>query len=104
MQQLASSPSAVKIILEEMRDTHVRSLLEHVRVPTLVLDRRGVQCVPVESSRYLATHIPQVHYVELPEDDHWWVGGTLPLHDEIERFIRSYSPPACAGDVNNSHR
>jgi DNA-binding SARP family transcriptional activator/pimeloyl-ACP methyl ester carboxylesterase len=94
MQRLASSPSAVKTILEEMRDTDIRSLLEHIRVPTLVLHRRSDRCVPVESGRYLATHIPQARYVELPGDDHWWwVGDTQPLHDEIERFIRSYTPP-----------
>jgi pimeloyl-ACP methyl ester carboxylesterase len=95
MQRLASSPSAVKTILEEMRDADVRPLLERIRVPTLVLHRRGDRCVPVESGRYLATHIPQARYVEAPGDDHWWwVGDTSPLHDEIERFIRSYSPPS----------
>jgi DNA-binding SARP family transcriptional activator/pimeloyl-ACP methyl ester carboxylesterase len=93
MQRSASSPSAVKTILEEMRDTDVRPLLEQVRVPTLVLHRRGDRCVPVESGQYLAAHIPQARYVEAPGEDHWWwVGDTRPLHDEIERFIWSCSP------------
>jgi DNA-binding SARP family transcriptional activator/pimeloyl-ACP methyl ester carboxylesterase len=95
MQRLASSPSAVKAILEGMRDTDVRSFLDRIRVPTLVLHRRGDRCVPVESGRYLATHIPQARYVELPGDDHWWwVGDTRSLHEEIERFIRIHIPPS----------
>jgi DNA-binding SARP family transcriptional activator/pimeloyl-ACP methyl ester carboxylesterase len=95
MQRLASSPSAVKTILEGIRNTDVRALLEHIRAPTLILHRRGDRCVPVESGRYLAAHIQQARYVELPGDDHWWwVGDTRPLHDEIERFIRSFSPPS----------
>jgi DNA-binding SARP family transcriptional activator/pimeloyl-ACP methyl ester carboxylesterase len=94
MQRLASSPSAVKTILEGMRDTDVRPLLERIHLPTLVLHRRGDRCVHVESGRYLATHIPQARYVEAPGDDHWWwVGDTRPLLDEIERFLQSYSSP-----------
>ena len=92
-QRLASSPGAVKAILDGIRDSDVRPLLEHIRVPTLVLHRRGDRSVRVESGRFLASRIPQARYVELPGDDHWWwVGDTRPLQDEIERFIRSQSP------------
>jgi DNA-binding SARP family transcriptional activator/pimeloyl-ACP methyl ester carboxylesterase len=88
MQRLAASPGAVKAILEGIRDSDVRSLLQRIRVPTLVLHRRGDRSVPVESGRYLASHIPQARYVELPGDDHWWwIGDTRPLHEEIERFL-----------------
>ena len=63
-------------------------MLPHIRVPTLVLHRRGDQSVPVESGRYLASHIPQSRYVELPGDDHWWwIGDTQSLLQEIERFL-----------------
>lgn len=93
MQRLAASPGAVKAILEGIRDSDVRSLLQCIRVPTLVLHRRGDRSVPVESGRYLASHIPQARYVELPGDDHWWwVGDTRPLHEEIERFLRDQIP------------
>ena len=88
MQRLAASPGAVKAILEGIRDSDVRSLLQRIRVPTLVLHRRGDRSVPVESGRYLASHISGARYVELPGDDHWWwIGDTRPLHEEIERFL-----------------
>jgi len=92
MQRLAASPGAVKAILEGIRDSDVRHLLARIRVPTLVLHRRGDLSVPVESGRYLASHIPQARYVELPGDDHWWwVGDTQPLHEEIERYLSDLS-------------
>lgn len=89
IQRLAASPGAVKAILKGIRDSDVRSELPHLRVPTLILHRRGDRSVPVEAGRYLASHIPQARYVELPGDDHWWwIGDTQTLRDEIERFIR----------------
>jgi DNA-binding SARP family transcriptional activator/pimeloyl-ACP methyl ester carboxylesterase len=92
-QRLAASPGAVKAILDGIRNSDVRGLLGSIRVPTLVLHRRGDQSVPVESGRYLAHHIAQARYVELPGDDHWWwVGDTTPLLEEIERFIWDQIP------------
>jgi len=88
-QRLAASPGAVQAILEGIRDTDVRSELPRLHVPALILHRRGDRSVPVEAGRYLASHIPQARYVELPGDDHWWwVGDTQALRDEVGRFIR----------------
>jgi pimeloyl-ACP methyl ester carboxylesterase len=88
MQRLASSPGAVQAILQGMRDTDVRPLLHQIRVPTLVLHRQGDRCVPVEAGCYLAAHIPQARYVELPGQDHWWwVGQSDLLLEEINHFI-----------------
>ncbi|HEX8032240.1 MAG TPA: alpha/beta fold hydrolase, partial [Ktedonobacterales bacterium] len=94
-QRLAASPGAVQGILEGIRDADVRPLLHQIRVPTLILHRRGDRCVRVESGRYLASHIPQARYVELSGDDHWWwVGDTHLLHEEIKRFIeQQHSAP-----------
>jgi pimeloyl-ACP methyl ester carboxylesterase/DNA-binding SARP family transcriptional activator len=89
IQRLAASPGAVKAILEGIRDADARSELPQIRVPTLVLHRRGDRSVPVEAGRYLASHIPEARYVELPGDDHWWwVGDTHTLLDEVGHFIR----------------
>jgi pimeloyl-ACP methyl ester carboxylesterase len=99
-QRLASSPGAVKTILEGMRDTDVRPLLMQIRIPTLIVHRRGDRCVPVEAGRYLAAHIPAARYVELPGDDHWWwVGETGLLLEEISHFIEqqyeAIAPTTC---------
>ena len=88
LQRLASSPGAVQAILEGMRDTDVRPLPAQIRVPTLVLHRRGDRGVPVEAGRYLAAHIPKARYVELPGENHWWwVGQTDRLLEEISHFV-----------------
>ena len=93
LQRLASSPGAVQAILEGMRDTDVRPLLSQIRVPTLILHRQGDRCVPVAAGRYLAAHIPQARYVELPGEDHWWwVGQTDRLLEEIHHFVQRLYP------------
>jgi hypothetical protein len=66
----------------------VRALLPLVQVPTLVLHRRDVRLVPTGHGRYLAEHIPDARYVELPgSDDIYWVGDTDQMLDEIEEFL-----------------
>jgi len=85
----------VQTILEGIRDKDVRPLLHQIRVPTLILHRRDDRCVPVEAGRYLAAHIPQARYVELPGEDHWWwVGQTDLLVEEISHFIELQHAPA----------
>ena len=66
----------------------VRHLLPKIRVPTLVLHRRENQFVRVGHGQYLAEHIPEAKYVELPGADHlYWVGDTDAMLDEIEEFL-----------------
>ena len=50
----ASSPGAIKGVLEALRDMDVRHLLGRISVPTLVLHRRGDRAVRVGAGRYLA--------------------------------------------------
>ena len=58
-------------------DIDVRDVLPVIRVPTLVIHRSGDRVIPVESGRYLAEHIPDAKYVELPGKDHFpFVGDT----------------------------
>jgi DNA-binding SARP family transcriptional activator/pimeloyl-ACP methyl ester carboxylesterase len=86
----ASSPGAVKAVLEAMRDSDVRHLLGRITRPTLVLHRRGDRAVHIEAGRHLAKCIRGARLVELPGDDHWfWAGEQERPIEEIRNFARS---------------
>jgi class 3 adenylate cyclase len=76
-----------------------RPLLAEMRVPTLVLHRRGNRYIRVEAGRYLADHIVGAKYVELPGEDHLFFAGDVDaLVDEIEEFLTGTRQPP-EGDV-----
>ena len=85
----ASSPGAIKGVLEALRDTDVRHLLERISVPTLVLHRRGDRAVRIGAGRHLASHIAQARFIELDGADHWVFAGdqqpVLGQHQAIRR-------------------
>lgn len=77
----------------------VRALLPTLAVPTLVLHREGNRFIRVGAGRYLAEHIPDATYVELPGGDNtFYVGDTDALLDEVEEFVTG-SRQAPEGDV-----
>jgi class 3 adenylate cyclase len=74
----------------------VRDILGSVRVPTLVLHRKG-EAIPVEFGRELAANIPGARLVELDGVDHYpTVGDTESITGEVEEFLtgqRHEHPP-----------
>jgi DNA-binding SARP family transcriptional activator/pimeloyl-ACP methyl ester carboxylesterase len=83
----ASSPGAIRGVLESLRDTDVTGLLPVIRMPTLVLHRRGDRAVRVEAGRYLARNIIGAHFVELEGDDHWpWAGDQNAVVEHVKVF------------------
>ena len=83
----ASSPGAIKGVLEALRDTDVRHLLERVAVPTLVLHRRGDRAVRIGAGRHLADHIPQARFIELDGADHFaFAGDQQAVLDRVRQF------------------
>ena len=65
-----------------------RSLLPEIRVPTLVLSRRGDRVGPPEAGRYIAENVERARFVELDGDDHiLWLGDTDAVCAVIERFV-----------------
>src|SRR6202008_4877803 len=86
----ASSPGAIKGVLEALRDTDVRHLLSRISVPTLVLHRHGDRAVRIGAGRHLAGHIAQARFVELGGADHWaFAGDQGPVLARIRQFVRS---------------
>ncbi len=83
----ASSPGAIKGVLEALRDIDIRGILADIATPTLVIHRRGDRAVRSEAGRYLAQAIPGARFVELEGDDHWfWAGDQEQLLSEIRDF------------------
>jgi DNA-binding SARP family transcriptional activator/pimeloyl-ACP methyl ester carboxylesterase len=86
----ASSPGAIKGVLEALRDMDVRHLLSRISVPALVLHRRDDRAVRVGAGRHLASHIAQARYVELDGADHWaFAGDQHAALASIRQFIGS---------------
>jgi DNA-binding SARP family transcriptional activator len=84
----ASSPGAIRGVLEAFRDTDVRHLLGRVAVPTLVLHRRGDRAVRIGAGRHLADHIPRARFIELDGADHWaFAGDRQAVLDSIRQFV-----------------
>jgi DNA-binding SARP family transcriptional activator/pimeloyl-ACP methyl ester carboxylesterase len=84
----ASSPGAIRGVIEALRDTDVRHLLGRISAPTLVLHRRGDRAVRIGASRHLASHIAHARLVELDGADHWpFAGDQQPVLASIRQFV-----------------
>jgi pimeloyl-ACP methyl ester carboxylesterase len=86
--RLAASPAAAIALLRIVDEIDVRPVLPAIRVPTLILHSAGDRVVNVESSRYLARHIANAKYVELPGIDHFpYLSDAAATLAEIEEFL-----------------
>jgi DNA-binding SARP family transcriptional activator/pimeloyl-ACP methyl ester carboxylesterase len=90
----ASSPGAMKAVLEVMQDIDVRDVLPAIRTPTLILQRKDTRNIRVGAGRHLARQIPGAKYVELEGQDYWWfVGDSQAILREIRSFVENLGSP-----------
>ncbi len=82
-QRQSTSPSAIKRLHIANDQIDVRAILPQVHRPTLILHRRGDRPVSVANGRYLADHVPEAEYLELPGNDH------LPAEGDAERLVEA---------------
>ncbi|MCM2315561.1 MAG: alpha/beta fold hydrolase [Thermoanaerobaculia bacterium] len=86
--RMGASPSAAVALTKMNAQIDIRAVLPTIRVPSLVIHRRGDVCLKVEEGRYVASRIPGAKFVELPGNDHLpFVGDQDEILDEIEEFL-----------------
>jgi pimeloyl-ACP methyl ester carboxylesterase/class 3 adenylate cyclase len=83
-----ASPAAALALLRMNEQTDVRDVLPAIRVPTLVLHRKGDRLIYFELGKLLADTIPGAKLVALPGIDHIpWVGGCDDIISETQEFL-----------------
>ena len=86
--RMAASPSMAQNVIRMNMRLDIRDILSKINVPTLILHRVGDSWIDVGHARYLAEHIPNAAYVELPGSEHRpWLGDVDAIADEIEIFL-----------------
>ena len=94
-QRMAMSPGAAAALYRANLLVDIRDVLPTIRVPTLVIHARDNRLVPPEHGRFLADHIPDARYVEVPSTDiGWFMDDMLPALGEIAEFLGGALPPA----------
>jgi class 3 adenylate cyclase/pimeloyl-ACP methyl ester carboxylesterase len=66
MERLAASPRTLAMVRPLAMEVDVRAVLPTVRVPTLVVQHSDGVVIPRSKGKYIAEHIPDAKYVELP--------------------------------------
>jgi class 3 adenylate cyclase len=95
LERLAASPGTAAKQMLVAGQVDVRAVLGSIRAPTLVLHRRGGRAIDARHARWLADHIPDARYLELPGEDVLSFGSdSESLLDEIEEFLTGARSPA----------
>ncbi|PYS68525.1 MAG: adenylate/guanylate cyclase domain-containing protein [Acidobacteria bacterium] len=98
-QRHSASPGGALKLARLNTAIDVRHVLPAIRVPTLVMHRINDRDANVEEGRYIASHIPNATFAELPGQDHIiFVGDQDPIFKEVEDFVANVGR---AGEVDS---
>ncbi|MBT8002400.1 MAG: adenylate/guanylate cyclase domain-containing protein [Rhodospirillales bacterium] len=99
----SGSPNAIRQLYRANAPMDIRAVLPMIRIPTLIMHRRDEFAIKHHNSRYLADHIPNAIYLELPGRNHApWVGDWPTLIQAVEIF--SSTSVAASGDQGSQQR
>lgn len=88
LERLAASPGGMKRLSLNLEAADPRRLMPLVRVPTLVLHRKGDGMMDPRHSLLYAERVPGARYVELPgEETLIFLGDTETMVGEVEEFL-----------------
>jgi class 3 adenylate cyclase len=91
MERLAASPATVALMVPLVMEMDVRAVLPTVRVPTLVLQHSDDPLIVPAMGKYVADHIPDPKYVELPgRNMYHFVDPWRPSFEEINEFLTGH--------------
>ena len=88
LERMSATPSMAADLMRRMLEIDLRPLLSSVIAPALLLHRRDASFIPAEGMRWLAEHLPNGRYVEVPGDETpGYLGDVDGLMDEVEEFL-----------------
>jgi class 3 adenylate cyclase len=100
--RMGNPPTMATAVYRAQLLTDIRPILPVISAPTLVLQRDAVRggLTTVLQAQYLAQHIAEARYVEIPGEDFLvCAGDTADMLDEIEAFVTGERPQAQAERV-----
>jgi pimeloyl-ACP methyl ester carboxylesterase len=88
----AASRVGVIELLRAFHDVDLRTRVQGIRVPTLVLQREQDRVVPATAGQWLAREIPGARLERLQGEDHFlWYGDSQAVVAAIERFVAEHA-------------
>jgi class 3 adenylate cyclase len=91
MERLAASPATVALVMPLVAELDVRAVLPTVRVPTLVVHNADDPVITPAMGKYVADHIPDAKYVELPgRNMYHFVEPWRSSFQEISEFLTGH--------------
>jgi class 3 adenylate cyclase len=85
MERAAGSPGTMRPFLDTLRDIDVRAVLPTISAPTLVMHATDDHAIPIGNGRWLANHIPDARFVEIPGEHMQF--DVDQFADEVEGFL-----------------
>jgi pimeloyl-ACP methyl ester carboxylesterase len=97
-EQEGSSPGGALDLLEMNMRLDLRPLLPSIHVPTVVLQAADDRMIHPGSGSYLAEHIPNARYVEMPGDDHVFFFRAGQAIADAARWVLAEDPSELGDD------